>query len=198
MKVSFIKENMSVIRRIAIALGRVLCLACLMAMSVIPIHTAFAAEIGKAIIEGTSEAGSVVGEARFVETGAGLQVDASLDTAPSGNHGFHIHEFGSCADGGNAAGGHFNPDGVQHGKLITDGFANAHAGDLGNISVTSGGTASFSETLPGLTLNGGDYAIAGRAIIVHENEDDFGQPTGNAGGRIGCGTIFLTNSEAAS
>ncbi|MBD1867738.1 superoxide dismutase family protein [Leptolyngbya sp. FACHB-671] len=186
---------MTSIGKIIKTLGLALCLSLLAVIYSVPAATA--AEIGKAIIEGTSESASVTGEARFIETDAGLQINATLDTAPSGNHGFHIHEFGSCAEGGNAAGGHFNPDGVKHGKLATDGFANAHAGDLGNISVAGGEVTAFSETLPGLTLNDGKYAIAGRAIIVHENEDDFGQPTGNAGGRIGCGTIFLSSDTSS-
>ena len=29
----------------------------------------------------------------------------------------------------------------------------------------------------------------GASIIVHAKKDDGGQPTGNAGGRIGCGVI---------
>ncbi|MBI4430987.1 MAG: superoxide dismutase family protein [Candidatus Omnitrophica bacterium] len=33
-----------------------------------------------------------------------------------------------------------------------------------------------------------------RAVILHEKEDDFGQPTGNAGGRIACGKIGLKKS----
>jgi Cu-Zn family superoxide dismutase len=32
-------------------------------------------------------------------------------------------------------------------------------------------------------------SFVGRAIIVHAKKDDGGQPTGNAGGRIGCGVI---------
>jgi len=36
---------------------------------------------------------------------------------------------------------------------------------------------------------GGPYAVAGRAVIVHANPDDFSQPSGNAGGRIACGVI---------
>jgi Cu-Zn family superoxide dismutase len=32
--------------------------------------------------------------------------------------------------------------------------------------------------------------VVGKSIIVHTSADDFAtQPTGNAGGRIGCGVI---------
>lgn len=156
-----------------------------------------AASTGQAVLQGTSEAGDVRGLVNFQDTEEGLVIDASIDEAPSGNHGFHIHEYGSCAEAGDAAGGHYNPDQVQHGYLPEDGFENAHAGDLGNITVDSNGTASYQATLPGLRLTGGQYPIAGRAVIVHANPDDFGQPTGNAGGRIGCGTIVIVPSDAA-
>ncbi|MGA7933136.1 MAG: superoxide dismutase family protein, partial [Kovacikia sp.] len=132
------------------------------------------------------------GQITFTETGKGMLIRATVKNAPSGLHGFHIHEKGSCADVGNAAGGHFNPDGVKHGRLITDGFANAHAGDLGNILIAPNGTGSLTQTVPGLKLTKGKYPIAKRAVIVHAKKDDFGQPTGNAGGRIGCGVISLS------
>ncbi|NET38022.1 MAG: superoxide dismutase family protein [Cyanothece sp. SIO1E1] len=32
------------------------------------------------------------------------------------------------------------------------------------------------------------------AIIVHADPDDFSQPVGNAGARIGCGAIEATKS----
>lgn len=154
---------------------------------------------GQATIQGTSEASNVTGIVTFQDTANGLEIIADITNAPAGTHGFHIHEFGSCADTGNAAGGHYNPDNVQHGNILTDGFDNAHAGDLGNIEVAEG-AATYSATVPGLSLTSGSYPVAGRAVIVHENPDDFGQPTGNAGGRIGCGTIVLvappTSSEA--
>lgn len=154
-------------------------------------QTSAIAVTGQAILQGTADEDAVVGVVDFEETEAGLVVQANLTKAPDGMHGFHVHEFGSCADSGNAAGGHYNPNSVKHGLLSRDGFANAHAGDLGNIEV-SRGKASYSATLPSLSLSDGQYPLAGRAVIVHEKPDDFGQPTGNAGGRIGCGTIALT------
>ncbi|WP_421659338.1 superoxide dismutase family protein [Leptothermofonsia sp. ETS-13] len=132
------------------------------------------------------------GQVSIFETAKGLLLKAAVSDTPAGLHGFHIHEKGSCKDGGNGAGGHFNPDQVKHGKLIIDGFANAHAGDLGNILIGLDGTGSMAQTIPGLRLTEGKYAIANRAIILHAQKDDFGQPTGNAGGRIGCGVIALS------
>lgn len=152
--------------------------------------TALAAT-GQAILQGTADEDELIGVVDFEETESGLLIQGKLTKAPNGAHGFHIHEFGSCADVGNAAGGHYNPDGVPHGLLSRDGFTNAHAGDLGNIEVNQG-KASYEATLPGLSLSGGQYSVTGRAVIVHEKPDDFGQPTGNAGGRIGCGTVTLT------
>ena len=39
---------------------------------------------------------------------------------------------------------------------------------------------------------GSDLDIVGKAIVVHADEDDFvSQPSGAAGGRIGCGVIEL-------
>jgi Cu-Zn family superoxide dismutase len=155
------------------------------------------AATGQAMIQGTSESSDITGVVTLQDTDAGLLIEANLESGAIADHGFHIHEFGSCGDAGNGAGGHYNPDGVKHGKLITDGFAKAHAGDLGNISFTNG-AASYHETFPGLSLTGGKYAVAGHALIVHEKADDFGQPTGNAGGRIGCGAIVLAAPRGGS
>ena len=84
---------------------------------------------------------------------------------------------------------------MQHGFLIEDGFAKAHAGDLGNIVFVEDGTAELTATIPGLTLNDNDYAIANLAVILHADPDDLiSQPTGNAGARIGCGIIQTSDS----
>ena len=145
-------------------------------------------------IRGTAADSPLAGEVRFEEVPDGLHIRAEVKNAPPGQHGFHIHETGSCAEAGKAAGGHFNPDGVPHGLLEKDGFAKAHAGDLGNIEIGPDGGGKLEVTLPTLNLKDGDkYGVAGRAVIFHEKVDDFGQPTGNAGGRIGCGVIELTS-----
>lgn len=152
------------------------------------------AQTARATIQSTSDPSRVMGEVSFSQTEPGMQVEAKINEAPPGKHGFHIHEVGSCEDGGNTAKGHFNPDGVKHGLLVKDSFNNAHAGDLGNIEISSDGAGTFSRTVPGLTFSEGKYAIEGLAVIVHEKEDDFSQPTGNAGGRIGCGIIATTGA----
>lgn len=146
----------------------------------------------EAVLSDPSGDSSLSGQVRFTETKSGLQIAATVENAPPGYHGIHIHEKGSCAEAGNAAGGHYNPAGVKHGKLLTDGFENAHAGDLGNILILQNGTGTLTQTIPGLSLTEGQYAIADRAVILHANRDDFGQPTGNAGGRIGCGTVSFS------
>jgi len=147
------------------------------------------AATGSAIIQATSEGSSVRGNVFLTETAEGLKVTASFQNAPPGKHGFHIHENGACGDSGKEAGGHYNPEGAPHGLLSKDGFEHAHAGDLGNVEIASDGTGTHEAFLPGLTLTAGKYPVAGKAFILHEKEDDFGQPTGNAGGRIGCGVI---------
>lgn len=151
---------------------------------------AFAASGGVAQLQSTGS-NTLSGTVTFIPTGDGLLVKARVTDAPPGFHGFHIHENANCADGGKGAGGHFNPDGVKHGKLATDGFDNAHAGDMGNLLVGIDGVGMYEQEFPGLSLREGEHAIASRAIILHEKMDTYVQPTGNAGGRIGCGVIAV-------
>ena len=66
---------------------------------------------------------------------------------------------------------------------------------MGNLQVGPDGTAKVDVVIPGLTLAGAPPSAGGRAFIVHEKGDDFGQPTGNAGGRVGCGTILVTGNN---
>lgn len=145
----------------------------------------------KAVIKGTQPDSPTIGRVDFTQKSDGVKVAAHLLNSPPGNHGFHVHENGSCEEAGKAAGGHFNPDQAQHGLLSKDGFTAAHAGDLGNVTIDADGSGYYSEMLDGLNLSEGKYNITGKAVILHEKVDDFGQPTGNAGGRIGCGIIEI-------
>ena len=106
-----------------------------------------------------------------------------------GKHGFHIHEFGDLSDGCASAGGHYNPENVDHGDLDK-----GHVGDLGNIVADQSGTARFQIKAERVELSD----IVGRAIVIHADEDDLGKggddeslKTGNAGDRLGCGVIRL-------
>jgi len=154
------------------------------------ISPAFAVQ-ATAVITGTTEGSPVSGEATFKEVDDGLEIEVKVVNVSPGKHGFHIHENGSCGDLGMAAGGHYNPDGVDHGLVNKDGFEHAHCGDFGNIEVGEGGTGTWKTFISGLTLTAPRHNVAGKAVILHEKEDDFSQPTGNAGGRIGCGVITV-------
>lgn len=148
----------------------------------------------RAIIEGTSENSELVGIVRFDDTQEGLRVEVNIFGATPGLHGIHIHEKGSCSEQGNAAGGHFNPEKTKHGFLPTEGFSQAHAGDFGNIEINPNGEGTLFLIVPGLTVSGGKYNVEGKTVILHEKSDDFGQPTGNAGSRTGCGIIMVDQS----
>lgn len=145
-------------------------------------------EVGAARVQGTAEGSTLSGTARFEDVKGGLKVTVTLTGVPVGSHAMHIHEFGDCSDSGKAAGSHYNPKKAPHGHALKD-AAKAHPGDLGNVTVQDG-TVTFEAVLPKASLQGKN-PVAGRSIILHEKEDDFSQPVGNAGGRIACGVIGL-------
>ncbi len=140
-------------------------------------------------VQSTQPNSAMTGKATFWKMENAVKIRVVVTGATPGLHGIHVHETGDCSDQGNAAGGHFNPDKTEHGNVLKDGMKKAHPGDLGNIKVDSTGVGSIEVVVPGLTLDSGPYGIANRSIIIHEKADDFGQPTGNAGGRVGCATI---------
>jgi Cu-Zn family superoxide dismutase len=130
----------------------------------------------------------LAGKATFTETADGVKVAISLEGVKPGDHGAHVHEKGDCsAPDAASAGGHFNPGSHPHALPTTD---PRHLGDLGNIVVGKDGKGTHEISIKGANLKPGDpSSFEGRSIIVHEKKDDGGQPTGNAGGRIGCGEI---------
>jgi Cu-Zn family superoxide dismutase len=113
--------------------------------------------------------------------------------APGSSHGFHIHEKGDCsAADASSAGGHFNPAGNPHGRM-DDGPH--HAGDIDNIVANAQGVARVNMHVPGVTLGtGAANDVAGRAIVVHADPDDYAsQPAGNAGKRVACAVITIVH-----
>jgi superoxide dismutase, Cu-Zn family len=131
---------------------------------------------------------SLSGSATLTETPEGVKVELRVEQAPPGEHGAHVHEKGDCsAPDGASAGGHFNPSSTPHALPTNE---PRHLGDLGNIDVGPDGSGKIEIVAPGANLKPDDpNSFLGKAIIVHEKKDDGGQPTGNAGGRIGCGEI---------
>jgi superoxide dismutase, Cu-Zn family len=142
----------------------------------------------KATIE--SKSGSTVaGTATFMElTTGGTKVHVHIEHAPPGTHGLHIHEKGDCSDPeAKSAGGHFNPGNMPH---AAPGEMRRHAGDLGNIEIKADGSGDLDITSDMLTVKEGPNSVVGRSVVFHEKADDLTtQPTGNAGGRLGCGVI---------
>lgn len=126
----------------------------------------------------------ISGLVKFYQTSyGGILVEAELFNLPnvdregaSDFYAMHIHETGNCSDYYMGTGGHYNPKNTLHPD---------HAGDLMPLLANQGyAYGVFYDkrfTIPG---------IAGRAVIIHLNPDDFTtQPAGNSGERIACGVI---------
>jgi Cu-Zn family superoxide dismutase len=136
------------------------------------------------------------GTVRFIQDGTMVKVIADLEgLTPGGKHGFHVHEFGDCtAPDATSAGSHYDAEGTKHHGRPEDTMK--HSGDLGNIEADAGGKAHYEVTIQGVSIAGDHAPIIGRGVIVHAKADDFGQPVGNAGGRIGCGVIGIMKPAA--
>ncbi len=133
-----------------------------------------------------------IGSIELQDSAAGLVIKTNLNNLPSGPHGFHIHENGSCEpaekDGklgvALSAGGHYNPLKVgNHGNPLT-----GHMGDLPLLNVENDGTAKVSLLAPRLKLQD----IQGLAVMIHAGSDNYSddpKPLGGGGDRIACGLI---------
>ena len=140
---------------------------------------------------GTEVAGTVT----FTQTGEGVVVAAHVSGVAPGLHGIHLHEKGDCsAEDFTSTGGHFNPTGDPHGGP-NDSIR--HAGDFGNIEVGADGSGHLELLTDMLTVEPtAEATVIGRAVILHEGEDDLeSQPTGAAGARLACGTVVMEGLE---
>lgn len=132
---------------------------------------------------GTNTQGTV----DFIQKGKMVTMDMSVFKLTPGIHAVHIHEKGDCsATDGSSAGGHWNPAKDDHGKWGSEHF---HMGDIGNLSADKQGVARLVFKTDKWCIGCGDESknIVGKSIIIHAGKDDFHtQPTGDAGGRVGC------------
>ena len=115
---------------------------------------------------------------------------------PNSLHGFHIHKYGDLTNGCITAGPHFNPLNKTHGGPDDE---ERHVGDLGNIKTDEKGFGYLATTDKLVTLFGIN-SIIGRSCVVHGGTDDLGRggndeskKTGNAGCRLACGVIGLSD-----
>lgn len=138
-----------------------------------------------------TEGNEARGTVTFTQVEEGIFVVAELTgLSGPGERGFHIHEHGDCsAPDATSAGGHFNPEDKPHGAPDQP---ERHVGDLGNLTVDDEGKAEAQFVDPHLSFTG-PHSILGRAVIVHAGEDDLEtQPTGDAGARVACGVIEVS------
>ncbi|XP_060175296.1 superoxide dismutase [Cu-Zn], chloroplastic-like isoform X1 [Lycium barbarum] len=146
-----------------------------------------------AVLNGNS---NVQGVVTFTQENDGpTTVKVRLTGLTPGLHGFHLHEYGDVTNGCMSTGAHFNPTSKTHGS---PGDETRHAGDLGNIEANADGIAEATIIDNQIPLTGPN-SVVGRALVVHELEDDLGKggqelslATGNAGGRLACGVVGLT------
>ncbi len=138
--------------------------------------------------------GEAAGTVVIENTEYGLVLTPSLTGLQPGGHGFHIHENPSCASAvknGNtvpagAAGSHYDPHGTDnHGYPWSDA---AHLGDLPLLYVNGEGDARHPVLAPRLTVD----KVTGRALMVHEEGDNYADEPAKLGGggpRVLCGII---------
>ncbi|XP_044504360.1 superoxide dismutase [Cu-Zn], chloroplastic [Mangifera indica] len=146
-----------------------------------------------AVLKGDSNVEGVVTLTQ--ESDGPTTVKVRITGLTPGPHGFHLHEYGDTTNGCMSTGAHFNPSNMTHGAPEDE---IRHAGDLGNIIAGTDGVAEATIVDSQIPLSGPN-AVIGRALVVHELEDDLGKgghelslTTGNAGGRLACGVVGLT------
>jgi Cu-Zn family superoxide dismutase len=137
--------------------------------------------------------GKPAGTITLKEEKDGVSMTTDLKGLPPGEHGFHLHEKGSCEpadkDGkktaGQAAGGHFDPEATKAHKGPGGG---GHKGDLPKLEVSDKGVAKAKLDVKGLTL----ADLVGKALMIHEGGDNYSdtpKPLGGGGARIVCGVV---------
>ncbi|MFW5824837.1 MAG: superoxide dismutase family protein [Marinobacter sp.] len=146
-----------------------------------------------------SEGGTIQGVIQARQLAEGVLFEPAMKGLPPGLHGFHLHENANCdpsreqtRDTANPsvqpageAGDHWDPgeDGNHEGP-----WGHGHLGDLPNLYVDDDGLATLPVYAPRLTLRD----LEQRALMVHENRDNYtDEPDGKggSGNAIACGVF---------
>jgi Cu-Zn family superoxide dismutase len=130
--------------------------------------------------------GKSIGTVSIESSKCGVLITPNLHDLTPGAHGFHIHQFPSCADKAMAAGGHLDPNKTQ----MHEGpyAAKGHQGDLPILNVDKDGNATLPSLAPNLTMSN----FKGHALMIHMNGDNYSdtpEKLGGGGERIACGVI---------
>lgn len=147
----------------------------------------------------TTGGGTTQGTIRVTQLAEGVLLEPALEGLPPGLHGFHVHENGNCdpareqdQDTANPsvkpageAGEHWDPGakGNHEGP-----WGHGHLGDLPNLYVDRNGVASLPVYAPRISLSD----LEKRALVVHENRDNYtDEPDGKggSGSAIACGVL---------
>jgi len=137
--------------------------------------------------------GQSVGTVELRSSPFGTMLHLRLAFLPPGVHAFHVHETGECVPPFTSAGGHFNPDGSDHGLMDDDG---RHAGDMPNLHIPATGIANIEVFNDKLRLDDQLFDEDGASIVMHAGPDDYAtNPAGAAGPRIACGVIERSTSH---
>jgi Cu-Zn family superoxide dismutase len=153
-------------------------------------------QAARAAIKGNN---GMTGEATLYEIANGgnghmIQIVLTVQNAPPGMHGVHIHATGRCEGPDfKSAGGHFDPG--PAGNPDPDVNHPYHMGDLPNITVNAAGTGQYNVFSTRVTMGGttGLFDADGSAIVIHQNLDPMvSGPSGSGisgGNAIACGVI---------
>jgi len=139
-----------------------------------------------------SGVGAQIGTVNLRDSADGLQIRTDLSKLPPGAHGFHVHQNPNCGTAmengkptaGLAAGGHYDPG---HTDKHLGPTGAGHLGDLPILRAGPDGKATTNITVKRLSVD----AVRGRALMIHEGGDTYGEPPklGGGGARIACGVI---------
>ena len=168
-----------------------------------------------AVIRGAGSIGSTVsGTVLFEQEAdpdllANVTVTVNINGLTSGYHGFHVHQYGDVrvTDSLETMDAHFVPtcslvdidnpcyNDQKHGlppSIVRQ------PGDMGNLLEGTSTTGVIELGQQKMSLAHPLRSIIGRTVLIHANQDDGGQPYGNAGPPEAYGVIGLASTPEGS